>query len=58
MRVSPFLSLPFLLAQALADAPEGRTAAQAVKEGNKKLAEGAYNDAVRVYSEAIGEYRD
>jgi len=55
MRVTPFLSLPILLGVVLADG--GRTAAEAAADGNRLLAQGAYGDAARAYSEAIGEWQ-
>jgi hypothetical protein len=52
MRVAPLLSFPVLFAVALAD---GRTAAEAAKDGNRLLAQGQYGDAARAYGEAIRE---
>ncbi|KLT38408.1 hypothetical protein CC85DRAFT_281216 [Cutaneotrichosporon oleaginosum] len=53
MRVGALtLSILALVAPALADA-SGRTASEAAAEGNTLLAQGAYADAARAYSEAI-----
>lgn len=54
MRVSPLLSLPIALLLATRAVAEGRTAAEAAADGNRLLAQGAYSDAARAYSDAIG----
>ena len=52
MRLTPRLTLPILLLSLPAFAD--RTTAEIVQDANRLLSEGSYNEAARVYGEAIG----
>jgi hypothetical protein len=60
MRLHPLVTLPALLLTLAPFTPSAlaessRTAQEAVQDANRLLAEGAYLDAARAYTEAIGE---
>lgn len=58
MRLSPILTLPVLLlslsTSVLAES-SARAVQEIVQDANRLLAEGAYSQAARAYSEAIGK---